>query len=189
MYLDYMTAALRDHQLELMENGQCFGYIPSCPGVWADADTKQECLIGLVQALHHWVRVGLENGHELPVLDGISLADGDLVFDEEQTDESQLACNDLMDRDDEEPQRGEASQPGASDAGALPQEDSTLDREPCRGETYSVMVHSDGRRIVVPTGDPDKEIQGCVLERLTELTGFNFLDDSWDEPAETALRT
>ncbi|MEO7319381.1 MAG: type II toxin-antitoxin system HicB family antitoxin [Chthoniobacteraceae bacterium] len=70
---EYIQAAMREAQFELMENGDYFGSIPSCQGAWADAPTVEECRVELQSVLEDWILVGFRLGHELPVVDGIDL--------------------------------------------------------------------------------------------------------------------
>ena len=70
---DYMEAAMQEAHFELMENGDYFGSIPSCQGVWADAPTVEECRTELRSVLEDWMLVGFRHSHEMPVIAGINL--------------------------------------------------------------------------------------------------------------------
>ena len=70
---DYIEAAMQEAQFELMENGDYFGTIPSCRGVWADAPTLEECRSELRSVLEDWMLIGFRHSHEMPVVAGINL--------------------------------------------------------------------------------------------------------------------
>ncbi len=56
-----------------MENGKYWGEIPGLQGVWADADTLEQCREILREVLEDWIIIGLRHGHEIPVIEGIDL--------------------------------------------------------------------------------------------------------------------
>jgi predicted RNase H-like HicB family nuclease len=70
---DYIRAAMRQAQYELMENRRFFGRIRSCRGVWAEGETLESCREELQSTLEDWLLLGLQLGHKLPVIDGINL--------------------------------------------------------------------------------------------------------------------
>ena len=73
MLTQYIQQALRHAKYELMENGQFFGRIPECQGLWAEAKTLEECREELQSTLEDWLLLGLQMGHSLPVIEGIDL--------------------------------------------------------------------------------------------------------------------
>lgn len=73
MITEYIQAAMQEAQFELMENGRYFATIPSCQGVWAEGATIEECTRELPSVLESWLLLGLQMGHELPVMGGIDL--------------------------------------------------------------------------------------------------------------------
>jgi len=73
MLTSYIQHAMRRAKYELMENGRFFARIPQCQGLWAEAATLEECREELQSTLEDWLLLGLQLGHELPVLDGIDL--------------------------------------------------------------------------------------------------------------------
>jgi predicted RNase H-like HicB family nuclease len=76
---EYIQAALRRAQYELMENGGYFGSIPECEGAWGEGATLEACREDLRGALESWIIGGLRHGDILPPLDGIDLNARDLV--------------------------------------------------------------------------------------------------------------
>ncbi len=73
MLTEYIGAALRHAQYELMEDGQFFANVPELPGVWASGATVETCREELREVIEGWLLLGLRQGDEIPALDGISL--------------------------------------------------------------------------------------------------------------------
>ena len=57
----------------LPEDGSYYGSIPSVDGVWANADTLEDCRQELEEVLEDWIVLGLTKGHQLPVIDDIDI--------------------------------------------------------------------------------------------------------------------
>ncbi len=73
MLTEYIRAAMAKATYEILEDGTYYGEIPECQGVWADAPTLEECREELREVLEGWIVLGLELGHQFPILDGIDL--------------------------------------------------------------------------------------------------------------------
>ena len=73
MLTSYIQNAMGLAHYELMENGQYFGSIAKCKGLWAEAATLEECRAELKETLEDWILLGLQLGHRLPVLGGVNL--------------------------------------------------------------------------------------------------------------------
>ena len=73
MLTDYIAAAMRQAHYELMEDQRFFGSIPACQGCWGEGATLEECRSELQSTLEDWLLLGLQLGHQLPVIDGIDL--------------------------------------------------------------------------------------------------------------------
>lgn len=58
---------------ELLEDGTFYGRILDCQGVWANAETLEASRDELKEVLEEWIILGLQLGHQLPVLDEIDL--------------------------------------------------------------------------------------------------------------------
>ena len=50
----------------LDDDGTYYGEIPGLQGVWANADTLDECREELPEVLEGWIELGLELGHDIP---------------------------------------------------------------------------------------------------------------------------
>ncbi|MBA2680469.1 MAG: type II toxin-antitoxin system HicB family antitoxin [Ktedonobacteraceae bacterium] len=73
MLVRYMQGALRQATFTQIEDGTFIGEIPGFEGVWSNATTMDGARAELADVLEGWILLGLRMGHELPVVDGISL--------------------------------------------------------------------------------------------------------------------
>jgi len=74
MLINYITAAMRKARYEILPEGEgFFGKIDELAGVIASADTLDGCREELQSVLEEWIILGLQLGHEIPIIDGISL--------------------------------------------------------------------------------------------------------------------
>ena len=70
----YITAALRQAHYEILEGQEGFyGSIPGLDGVWAQAETLEECREELSAALEDWLLFSLARQQPIPEMEGISL--------------------------------------------------------------------------------------------------------------------
>lgn len=63
MLTEYIRAALRRARYEILEDGTFYGEIPDCQGVYANAETLEDCREELRQVLEDWIVLGLRLGH------------------------------------------------------------------------------------------------------------------------------
>ena len=71
----YLDAALAHARYERLEGDEgYYGEIPGFDGLWASAESENACRDDLASALEDWVVAGLQLGHELPTIDGLSLS-------------------------------------------------------------------------------------------------------------------
>ncbi len=73
MLTEYIQSAMRHAHYELMENGRFYGTISGCQGLWAEGKSLEKCREELQSALEDWLLLGLQLGHNLPVMDKINL--------------------------------------------------------------------------------------------------------------------
>ncbi len=74
MLTAYIRAAMHAAEYELLEDDEgYYGHIPGLQGVWSNADTLEACRDELQGVLEGWIILGLQRGHTLPTLDGITL--------------------------------------------------------------------------------------------------------------------
>jgi predicted RNase H-like HicB family nuclease len=74
MLTAYINAAMHNAHYDILEGGEGYiGKIPELKGVWADADTLENCREELREILEEWIILGLKMGHHIPIIDGIEL--------------------------------------------------------------------------------------------------------------------
>ncbi len=74
MLTEYIQAAMRRARYEILEDDTFYGEIPGFQGVYANAETLEDCREQLREVLEGWIVLGLRLGHSLPIVDDISLA-------------------------------------------------------------------------------------------------------------------
>jgi len=62
IFTSFIHAAMKEAVLEHLEDGSFYAEIPSCPGVWADAETEEKCLQVLQEVLEEWLLFKLRDG-------------------------------------------------------------------------------------------------------------------------------
>ena len=71
---EYIEAAMGEAVYEILEDdGSHYGEIPCLPGVYANAESLEDCRLLLKEVLEGWIILGLELGHPIPVLQSIDL--------------------------------------------------------------------------------------------------------------------
>jgi predicted RNase H-like HicB family nuclease len=74
MLTAYIQAAMRRATYEILpDNEGYYGEIPGLQGVYANADTLEECRDELQSVLEGWIALGLALGHPFPDIDGHTL--------------------------------------------------------------------------------------------------------------------
>ena len=74
MIIEYIQGALRKAKYEVLEDDNSFyGEIPGFQGVWANADTLEDCREELREVLEGWLILRISWGLDVPEVDGISL--------------------------------------------------------------------------------------------------------------------
>lgn len=75
MLTAYLQAALRQAHYEILaDDGQFYGEIKACPGVYATAQSLEECRQELADVLEEWVLFRVHRHLKLPVVGGLKLA-------------------------------------------------------------------------------------------------------------------
>ena len=74
MLTEYILAALRQARYEILEDGTYYGEIPSCQGVYANAERLENCREQLREVLEDWIVLGLRMGHSFPTIADVSLS-------------------------------------------------------------------------------------------------------------------
>ncbi|MCK6621658.1 MAG: type II toxin-antitoxin system HicB family antitoxin [Calditrichaceae bacterium] len=75
MLMEYIHAALRHAKYEILpDDGTYYGEIPECNGVYANAETLEECREQLQEVLEEWILFRVHRNLTMPVIDGIKLS-------------------------------------------------------------------------------------------------------------------
>lgn len=73
MLANYIDAAMRNAKYKILGDGSFYGEIPTLQGVWANADTLEQCRDELHSVLEGWIILGLQFGDPIPDVNGVSL--------------------------------------------------------------------------------------------------------------------
>ncbi|RJP93731.1 MAG: type II toxin-antitoxin system HicB family antitoxin [Desulfobacteraceae bacterium] len=74
MLLEYVQAALRHAKYEILpDDGSYYGEISECNGVYANANTLEDCREELREVLEDWVLFRVHKNLPLPLIDEIEL--------------------------------------------------------------------------------------------------------------------
>jgi predicted RNase H-like HicB family nuclease len=74
MLTRYINAAMRRAKYEILsDDGTFYGEIPEFNGVYANADTLEDCREELEEVLEDWILFRVSRNLLLPVVDGIEL--------------------------------------------------------------------------------------------------------------------
>lgn len=73
MLTEYIRTAMGQARYQILDDGSFYGEIPAFQGVYANANTLEECREELQEVLEGWIILGLRMGHALPIVDEIQL--------------------------------------------------------------------------------------------------------------------
>ena len=75
MLKKYLNIALRHAKYEILQDdGSFYGEIPECNGVYANANSLEECREQLEEVLEEWILFRIHKNLPLPVIEGVELA-------------------------------------------------------------------------------------------------------------------
>ena len=75
MLTQYIQAAMRQAKYKVLPEDEGFyGEIPNFQGVWANAETLEECREELSEVLEEWIFLHLADKTPLPVVNGLKLS-------------------------------------------------------------------------------------------------------------------
>jgi predicted RNase H-like HicB family nuclease len=75
MLSQYIQAAMHQAKYEILsDDGTFYGEIPGFQGVWANAETLENCREELAEVLEEWIFLHLADNTPLPVVNGLKLA-------------------------------------------------------------------------------------------------------------------
>ena len=69
----YIEVAMAEAQYEPFEGDTFYAFIPSCPGVWSNECTIDDCKRDLREALEFWLILKLRDNDYIPVINGLDL--------------------------------------------------------------------------------------------------------------------
>lgn len=74
MLKEYISAALSRAECEYLDEDRLyFCHVPELQGAWSAAESEDESRAELAEVLEDWIKLGLDHGDYIPVLDGINL--------------------------------------------------------------------------------------------------------------------
>ncbi len=73
MLTTYIQSAMRHATYEILDDQTFYGEIAGFQGVYANADTLEQCREELQSVLEGWIILGLRMDHPLPEVDGLRL--------------------------------------------------------------------------------------------------------------------
>ena len=74
MLTKYIIAAMHKATYEILPDGTFYGEITGFQGVYANAETLEDCREQLQEVLEGWIILGLRLRHQMPVVEGLELA-------------------------------------------------------------------------------------------------------------------
>lgn len=74
MLNEYLQEAIKHAKYEiLVEDGSIYAEIPNCQGVYAKANTFEECRSNLIEILEEWIFIRLKKNLYIPPIENIDL--------------------------------------------------------------------------------------------------------------------
>ena len=75
MLSQYIQAAMRQAKYEILSDDRSFyGEIPGFQGVYANAETLEDCREELAEVLEEWIFLHIADNTPLPVINGLKLS-------------------------------------------------------------------------------------------------------------------
>ena len=80
MLTNYIRGAMHQAKYEILsDDGSFYGEIPGFDGVYANADTLEDCREELEEVLEEWILFRVAKNLKLPVIEGIELTIKEVV--------------------------------------------------------------------------------------------------------------
>ena len=73
MLTEYIQKALEKAHYKVLEDGTWFAEIPGFQGVWANANTVEECRHELMEVLEEWLVLKIGDRDPIPEIEGVSI--------------------------------------------------------------------------------------------------------------------
>lgn len=73
MIFEYCQKAIERAEYKKLEDGTWYAEVPGFKGVWANAETVEDCRKELISVLEEWIVLKLRDGDAVPEVDGLSV--------------------------------------------------------------------------------------------------------------------
>jgi predicted RNase H-like HicB family nuclease len=73
MIFEYCQKAIEKAEYKKLDDGTWYAEVPGFRGVWANAETVEECRKELISVLEEWIVLKLRDGDVVPEVDGLSV--------------------------------------------------------------------------------------------------------------------
>ena len=73
MLFEYIQKALERAQYKQLDDGTWFAEIPGFEGVWANANTVEECRTELKEVLDEWLVLKIRDHDQIPEIEGVEI--------------------------------------------------------------------------------------------------------------------
>lgn len=73
MLSEYIKKALEKAQYKNLEDGTWFAEIPGFKGVWANANTVEQCRHELLEVLEEWLILKIRDHDPIPKIEGVEI--------------------------------------------------------------------------------------------------------------------
>jgi predicted RNase H-like HicB family nuclease len=76
MIFEYCQKAIEKADYKKLDDGTWYAEVPGFKGVWANAETVEDCRKELISVLEEWIVLKLRDRDILPQVDGLSAPGG-----------------------------------------------------------------------------------------------------------------
>ena len=73
MIFEYCQKAIKKAEYKKLDDGTWYAEVPGFRGVWANAETVEDCRKELISVLEEWIVLKLRDGDVVPEVDGLSV--------------------------------------------------------------------------------------------------------------------
>jgi predicted RNase H-like HicB family nuclease len=73
MIFEYCQKAIEKAEYKKLDDGTWYAEVPGFKGVWANAETVEDCRKELISVLEEWIVLKLSDGDVVPEVDGLSV--------------------------------------------------------------------------------------------------------------------
>jgi predicted RNase H-like HicB family nuclease len=73
MLLQYIQKALEKARYKLLDDGTWFAEVPGFQGVWANAQTVEECRQELMEVMEEWLILKIRDRDPIPEIGGVGI--------------------------------------------------------------------------------------------------------------------